>query len=157
MPHVLVKLPLSREFKIKCPAVDFQRPGPLRSTQAEITTGRGSHTSIMRAQTGAQPQAAHQTRGAADRSEYRHRGKRTLGRSSCRTTWTTRLPCWKSLPLPTRGAHAVSHASQTRATQLARKPLSLRNLDDGARPTDRRPGRFFCFQYIDETDTIVFG
>jgi hypothetical protein len=85
------------------------------------------------------------------------RGKRTLGRSSCRTTWTTRLPCWKSLPLPTRGAHAVPHASQTRATQLARKPLCLRNLDDGARPADRRPGRFLCFQNIDEADAIVFG
>src|SRR5260370_34184875 len=35
--------------------------------------------------------------------------------------------------------------------------LRLRNLDDWARPADRRPGRFFCFHNVGEADAIVLG
>jgi hypothetical protein len=37
------------------------------------------------------------------------------------------------------------------------EPLRLRNLNDWARPVDRRPGRFLCFQNIGEPDAIVLG
>jgi hypothetical protein len=51
----------------------------------------------------------------------------------------------------------VLAAAYSRCPQLARKPLCFRNLDDGARPTDRRPRRFPCLHNIGETDTIILG
>jgi hypothetical protein len=68
---------------------------------------------------------------------------------------SSKQPCPAGPAAPGMISKAVPRRRAT--PRMAGEPLRLRNLDDGAGPTDRRPRRFLCLHNIGETDTIILG